>query len=76
MLLERVGDEEQFVLEPEGAGVGDPLDWEVAGVLERRQAFRKGPERGGVTRAGSLPAERGMWSLLIVEGAEGSRSCG
>jgi hypothetical protein len=36
MLFERIGDEEQLVLEPERAGVGDPLDQEVPRLLERR----------------------------------------
>jgi hypothetical protein len=43
LLFEGVGDEEQFVFEPEGAGVGDALDQEVARILERRQLLGIGP---------------------------------
>jgi hypothetical protein len=42
MLFERIGDEEQFVLEPEGAGVGDALDEEVTRILERGKLVGKG----------------------------------
>ena len=39
MLLECIGDEEAFVLESERAGVGHPLDQEVARIFERREVF-------------------------------------
>jgi len=42
VLFDGVGDEEQLVVEPEGAGVGDSLDQEVPRILERRQALGKG----------------------------------
>ena len=42
VLLQGIGDEEQLVFQPEGAGVRHALDQEVAGVLERRQALGKG----------------------------------
>ena len=41
-LLERIGDEEQLVFEPEGAGVGDALHEEVPRVLERGRWSGKG----------------------------------
>lgn len=44
MLFERIGDEEQFVFEPEGAGVGHALHDEVARILERRESV--GQRRG------------------------------
>ena len=34
LLFEGIGEEEQFVVQPEGAGVGDALDEEVARILE------------------------------------------
>ena len=42
MCFERIGDEEELVLEPKRAGVGHPLDQEVPGIRERRQALGKG----------------------------------
>jgi len=58
MLFECVGDEEQLVLEPERAGVGDLLDQEVPRVFERGQSLGKGAGRGGVARAGRPAAGR------------------
>jgi len=48
MLFERVGDEEQLVLEPERAGVGHSFHEEVAGVLEWGEAGGKRARRGAV----------------------------
>jgi hypothetical protein len=48
VLLERVGDEEQMVLEPEGAGVGHALDDEVGWIFVRigeRSALLVSPEK-------------------------------
>lgn len=42
VLFERVGDEQQLVFEPEGAGVGDALHQELSRILERRQPIGKG----------------------------------
>lgn len=56
VLFERVGDEEQLVFEPERARVRNALDQEVAGVLERRQAFGKRARRRGEAGAGRLAA--------------------
>ncbi len=39
MLFKGIGDEEQLVCDPEGAGVGDTCDDEVAGVLERMDSL-------------------------------------
>ena len=50
VLLERVGDEEQALLEAEGAGVGDALDDEVAGILDRRAGL-PGTRAGRAGRA-------------------------
>jgi len=36
VLLERVGEEEEPLLQTDGTGVGDPLNDEVAGILDRR----------------------------------------
>lgn len=36
VLLERIGDEEQSLLEPKGPGAGDEADLEVAGILDGR----------------------------------------
>lgn len=37
LLLRCIGNEEQLVLQPERAGVGDALHDETAGILHRRQ---------------------------------------
>ena len=51
VLLQRVGDEEQFLLEPERPGVRDALHDEMAGILDRGQdsgiGARGGPVEGG-----------------------------
>jgi len=51
MLLEGIGDEEQFVSEPEGAGVGDEFHQEVTRILERGQLVGEGPWETGWSRA-------------------------
>lgn len=67
MLLEGVGDEKQLVLEAERAGVRDPLDEEVARVLEWGQPLGKGARRGRVPRAGRPTAEEVVWPLVVVQ---------
>lgn len=52
MFLQGVGDEEQFLLEAEGAGMRDALDEEAAWVVERRQPLGKRARRGVVERPG------------------------
>ena len=70
MLLEGIGDEEQFVFEPEGTGVGDALDEEVARILEGRQALGIGPGRRSVAGAGGAAVEILVRPFVVVEGAE------
>jgi len=71
MLLERVGDEHEPFLEPDRPGVGDALDDEVAGILNRRQdvGVRAG---GGPVEGGRGPAVQGLVGPLVIgEAAEG-----
>jgi len=70
MLLQGVGDEEQLVLEPERAGVGDALDQEVARVLEGREAVGQRAWGQVVAGAGRLAPEGRVRALVVVEGAE------
>lgn len=72
MLLEGVGDEEEFVLESERPGAGDPFDDEVPRILQRRQLLGKAAERRTVVRAGRLAPEGGMRSLVVVQRSERS----
>ena len=46
MLFERVGDEEQLVLEAKGPGIRDPLDEEVARILELNRPGIAGGSNG------------------------------
>ena len=66
VLLQSSRDEEQLVLEAEGAGVGHPLDQEVPRILERRQVFGKGAPGGGVLRAGRPTAEILMGPFVVL----------
>src|SRR3972149_6348034 len=70
MLFECVGDEEQLVLQPERAGVGDTLDQEVPRIVERRQSLGKGAGRGSIARARRLTAEKVVRPLVVVERAK------
>ena len=70
VLLQGIRDEEQFVLEAKGAGVGHPLDQEVAGVLERRQVLGKRARGGGVAGAGRSPAQKLVGPLVVVQRPE------
>lgn len=70
MLLERIGNEEELVFEPEGAGVGDTLHDEVGGVLERWEPFGIRARGGRVARARSSAAEILMRAFVVVERAE------
>lgn len=49
VLLQGLGDEQQPPFETNCAGVGDPLDEKLPGVLERGQVLGIGPERGKET---------------------------
>lgn len=71
VLLEGVGDEHEPFLEPDRPGVGDPLDDEGAGILDRGQdsGIRAG---GGPEESGRRAAAQGLvGSLAIVEATEG-----
>src|SRR5438876_9588426 len=71
MLLERIGQEQQPLLQADGAGVGHALDEEVAGILDRWQR--------AAVRAGGGTVQRGRWAivqrlvrpLFVVEPAKG-----
>jgi len=54
MLLEGVGDEQQALFEADGAGVGDPFDDEVPGILDGRQGA------GVRARGGAVARRRGV----------------
>ena len=56
--FERVGDEEQALLEAERPGVGDALDEEVSGILDRRQLAGVRARRGPVERARRPAAQK------------------
>ncbi len=71
MLLERVGEEEQALLQADGAGVGDALDEEMARVLDGRQGARVDPGRGAVARCRRPVLQRLVGPLIVVEPAEG-----
>ena len=43
VLLERVGDEQQALLQTDGAGVGDAFDDEVPGILDGREGEGDAP---------------------------------
>lgn len=61
-----VGNKEQLVFQPEGAGVGDPLDKEVPGVFEGRQALGKRARRGAVAGARGVTAQCVVRALVVV----------
>ena len=52
VLLQRVGNEEQFPLEPERPGVRDAFDDEVSGILDGRQRPGIGAGRRPIARRG------------------------
>ena len=70
-MLEGVGDKHEPLLEPDRPGVGDALDDEVAGVLDRRQD--SGIRTAGESvEGGRRPAVQGLVRpLVIVEVAAG-----
>ena len=70
MLLERVRDEEQALLEVDGAGIGDAFHDELPGVLERRQGARVRAGGGTVERRRCLSLEGLVGALVVVEVAE------
>ena len=70
MLLQRIGDEEQLLLEPEGPRVRDALHEEVSGILDRGHGPRVGPARRPVARRGRGAREELVRPLVVVLGAE------
>ena len=70
VLLQGIGDKQQPVLEAEGAGVGDPLHQEMAGVLERRQVLGIEPGREVVAISGRAAAQIFVRPFVVVFAAE------
>jgi len=70
VLFEGVGDEQQPVLEAKGAGVGDALDQEVAGVLERGQVLGIGAWGHAVAITGRAAAQVLVRPFVVVLAAE------
>src|SRR6266404_4711743 len=71
VLLERIGDEQQPLLQADGARVSDALDEEVPGILDGGHGTRVGAGRGPVERGRRPILERLVGPLVIVEAAEG-----
>ena len=70
MVGQRVTQEENAFLKPEGPGPGDRADQEMAAVLDRRERIGKGAWRTPIARAGGGALQRGMGPFFILEGAE------
>ena len=70
MLLERVGDEEQAILEPEGAGVAHEADLKMSRILDRRQAVREDAPGPPIDGGGSAIGKGLMRAVLVVLRAE------
>jgi len=68
--LERVGDEEELVLEPKRPGMGHALHEEVARIRERWKFFRIRPRGRDVECSWRASFEEFMRALLVVLGAE------
>jgi hypothetical protein len=73
VLLERVGNEEQALLESERPGVRDALHDEMPGILDRRQCAGVEPRRRPIARRGCGAVEKLMRPLVVVLGAETPR---
>ena len=71
VLLERVGDEQQPLLEADGAGVGHALDDQVPGILDRRQGTGVRARSGAVARRRGLIMQGLVGPLVAVEVAKG-----
>ena|SRR5882762_4662720 len=67
VLLQRVGDEEQALLEPKRSGVRDALHDEMAGILDRRQCAAVEPRRRPIPRRGRSALEELVRPLVVVE---------
>src|SRR2546428_13061942 len=70
MLLQRFGDEEQSLLEPDRPRVRDALHDEVSGVLDGRQSPGIGTGRRPIARRGRGALEELVRSLGVVLRAE------
>src|SRR5688572_21995784 len=70
VLLERVGEEEQSLLQANRAGVGDALDEEVPGVLARRQGAGVRPRRRPIESGRGPIRQRFVWPLVVIETPE------
>ena len=70
VLLQRVGNEEQFLLEPERPGVRDALHEEVSGILDGRHRPGVGTRRRPIARRGRGALEELVRPLVVVLGAE------
>ena len=71
-MLERLGEEDELALaaEEDGPRRGDPLDEEVAGVLERGQAAGVRARGWPIERRRRAPVERLVRPLLVEEAPE------
>ena len=70
VLLQRVGDEEQALLEPKRPRVRDALDEEMSGILDRRQGAGVEPRRWPIPRRGRGALEKLMRPLVVIFDAE------
>ena len=70
VLLERVRDEEQTVVEPDGPRVRHPLGNVMARILDRRKATRVPARRRLVERGGRPASEKLVRALVVVEDAK------
>jgi hypothetical protein len=66
VLLERIGDEQESLLQADGAGVGDALNEEMAGILNGRQ---------GTGIGGSEEAPGVIRSLVVRNHGTGFAAC-
>ena len=70
VLLQRVGDEEQALLEPKRPRVRDAFHDEMAGILDRRKYAGVEPRRRPIPRRGRGALEKLVRPLVAVLGAE------
>src|SRR6266849_11062596 len=70
LLVERLGDEEQALLEPKRPGVRDALPDEMAGILDRRNGAGVAPRRRPIPRRGRGALEELVRPLVVVLSAE------
>src|ERR1700694_2570946 len=70
VLLQRVGDEEQALLEPKRPGVRNALHDEMSGILDRWKSAGVAPRRRPIPRRGRGALEELVRPLVVVLGAE------